>query len=152
MNSLALLLHAARAEHLAEKRDTGPCVLHRIDAEIDEDHRHAGLHQRLRDLAAARRAVAHKAENGEVGLHRQNLLDADALFRSLADEGNVAHFRETRGIGLIGVRIHHVQIVLPRNDSSAMAPLRKLDFSPSLISPIYSTSGGVSSLRISDSK
>ena len=36
--------------------------------------------------------------------------------------------------------------------SSAMAPLRKRDFSPSLISPIYSTSGGVSSLRISDSK
>ena len=26
--------------------------------------------------------------------------------------------------------------------SNAMAPLRKLDFSPSLISPIYSTSGG----------
>jgi hypothetical protein len=36
--------------------------------------------------------------------------------------------------------------------SSAIAPLRKLDFSPSLISPIYSTSGAVSSLRISDSK
>ena len=36
--------------------------------------------------------------------------------------------------------------------SSAMAPLRKLGFSLSLISPIYSTSQGVSSLRISDSK
>ena len=36
--------------------------------------------------------------------------------------------------------------------SSAIAPLRKLDFSPSLISPIYSMRGLVSSLRIFDSK
>ena len=36
--------------------------------------------------------------------------------------------------------------------SRAIAPLRKIDFSLSLISPIYSTSGGMSSLRISDSK
>jgi hypothetical protein len=35
--------------------------------------------------------------------------------------------------------------------SSAMAPLRKLDFSPSLISPIYSTSGtGVAAFRVGD--
>jgi len=36
--------------------------------------------------------------------------------------------------------------------SSATAPLRKFAFSPSLISPIYSTSGGAISFRISNSQ
>ena len=104
-------------ERLAEQGDAFRRIRQRVDAEIDEDHRNAGLRQQRRNLAMLGQPVPGEAEDHEIGPQRQDAFGADALLRRLADERDFADFRIFRCESIERMRVHQPEIVLPADDA-----------------------------------